>query len=95
LGLDPGTYLVHGTADFQAGNNNKSVSVRLYNSNDDIVYGESVQQTNNSSNYFSFAAQGEVSIDGTTNKAISIQYKNDGGTTCFIRNAHIVFWRVK
>lgn len=91
--LVPGTYIIVGTADFQAVNNNKQVGVRLYNVTDDVTYSESIQQTNNSTNWFSFAGQAVVIMDGLSNKEFTIQYVQLSATTCNIRNAYLTFWR--
>lgn len=93
--LEPGKYLILCSADFQAANNNKQVSARLYNSTDADVYTESYQQTNNNTNWFSFAGQEIVTFDGLSNKTFILQYRSLGGTTCNIKNAHLVFGRLE
>lgn len=95
LGLDPGYYILNSTADFQAVNNNKQVGVRLHNVTDNISYAESLQQTNNNTNWFSFAGQDVVYLDGTVDKTFALQFVQLSATTCNIRFAHIIFWRVE
>jgi hypothetical protein len=84
-----------GIAEFNADANNRQVRVQLINTTDAVVYGEQLQQTNNSTNYFGFAALGYVSMTGT-NKTFEIQYSRvTAGATCTIRNARIEFHRVQ
>ncbi len=91
---DAGEYLILTNADFQSLNHNKQVAVRLYNVTNDITYSESVQQTNNNTNWFSFSTHQSINFDGLEDVTISIQYKQFSGTTCNIRNCNISLWRI-
>lgn len=95
LGVKPGKYTVIATADFQATNNNKQVGVRLYNITDAIVSSESIQQTNNITNWFSFVGQEVLTLDGLSNKTLAMQFVQIGDTTCNIRHAKLTLWRVE
>jgi len=91
---EAGEYLILSNADFQALNNNKQVAVRLYDISNDVTYSESVQQTNNSTNWFSFANHQSITYDGIGDLVIAIQYRNLSNTTCNIRNCNLSLWRI-
>jgi len=91
---EAGQYLLLCNADFQSLNNNKQVSCRLYDKTNAVIFSESVQQTNNNTNWFSFANHESINFDGLTDLNIAIQYKTNGNTTCNIRNANLSLWRV-
>jgi hypothetical protein len=91
--LEAGRYIILATADFQAVNNNKQVGVRLHNVTDNFTHSESIQQTNNSTNWFSFAGQGIIDFGGVSDKEFALQFVQISATTCNIRNAYLTFWR--
>lgn len=89
-----GRYLILCNADFQATNNNKQVGVRLYDKTALKAYSESAQQTNNNTNWFSFANHESIIFNGLAPVTIAVQYRQIDGTTCNIRNCNMSLWRI-
>ena len=89
-----GEYLIICNADFQSSNNNKQVACRLYDKTNSVAHSESVQQTNNNTNWFSFSNHESITYDGLADQSFAIQYRNVQGTTCNVRNCNMSLWRI-
>lgn len=79
--------------EFNAGNNNRSVQVDLYNGTTSV--GDGQQQTNSSGNWFAFAGF-HYFIAGAAAQTFSLRYQViSAGATCSVRNAALELWRVE
>ena len=87
-----GTIRVFWSMEYNASANNKDVGVRTYNVTDAIDLGENVQQTNNNSNWWTFAGFGYVEMN-YTEKIFEVQFRA-GTADCSVRNAHIEACRI-
>jgi hypothetical protein len=89
-GVAGNTYKIAYSAEFNSNANNKQVAVRVWNETDDTVVAESIQQTNNNTNYFMFSGVHYELFSTTETKTFVLQFRaNDNGVTCAVRRATI------
>ena len=78
--------------EYNAGQNNKEVEVRLYNSTEDIDIGNGIQSTNASTNYFTFSGFHYRYLTGTPMTYV-LQFRQITGI-CSVRNAELEIMRI-
>jgi len=84
------TYKIEYSAEFNSNANNKQVAVRVWNQTDDVVVAESIQQTNNNTNYFMFSGIRYLVFAATGTTTLVLQFRaNNTGVTCAVRRASI------
>ena len=91
-GIISGTYRLLYTCEYQAGANNKDVSVRVFDTTVSGVYAENSQQTNSNLNWFTLSGFKKLTLSAGT-RDIRWQYKA-GTTNIIIRRARLELRRV-
>ena len=81
---------------FNSNANNKAVEVRMYDSTEAVELGANYQETNNSTNWFTFAGTRIITPVATGSHSFALQYRQapSGGAQCSVRNAFIDLARV-
>jgi len=79
------------STEFNADANNKAVQVDLYDSSAATQLDTSIQQTNNSLNYFVFSGFRVETFTQDVTKVYAIRYwSSQGGVSCSVRNANLM-----
>jgi len=87
-GVAGNTYKIAYSAEFNSNANNKQVAVRVWNETDNSVVAESVQQTNNNTNYFMFSGVHYETFSTTETKTFVLQFRSTtAAATCAVRRA--------